>query len=292
MFLALKEIYKEKCIIDEIPEHPNDFYWFKDLDNHLIGMSKDILPSEKRLISIMFDEIVAIDFDQHTRLLWLNLFLFGKTKILDQLPKKHKQIKLIFFNHTFDSEVKLEFDALIKQFDEQFMALFIDSQYGVILDFTEDAHYSMQELEDFVDALQQDFYCSMTFYQTGSYPLDETLKENFRVEFELYKSFYNTDCLVMEKQDLLLQFLIDKLNEKHFEKLKQQIKNTPDDQLEVVKCYLENNFNLSFGAKILHMHRNTFMKKIEKFGQETGLNVKEFRDAVLAYLLIENIESR
>ena len=59
-----------------------------------------------------------------------------------------------------------------------------------------------------------------------------------------------------------------------------------------MKCYLENNFNLSVGAKCLYMHRNTFMNKLEKFIQVTGLNVKEFKDAVVAYLIIKNIELR
>jgi DNA-binding PucR family transcriptional regulator len=45
------------------------------------------------------------------------------------------------------------------------------------------------------------------------------------------------------------------------------------------------------GAKELHMHRNTFMNKIERFNQGMGLNIKDFNHAVLAYLLIFDLEN-
>jgi len=291
MILSLKEIYKEKCLIDEMPEHPNDYFWFKDEENHLIGIDKAISLTEKKLISIMFDEVVAIDFDQHTRLLWLDLLLLGKTTILNQSSKNLKNVRLIFFNHDFNFETKLEFDSLIKQFDDQLMTLFIDSKYGVILDFNTDEHYTLKDLEEFVNAVQQDFYCSMTLYRTESYPLNETLSTFFSEEFANYQKYYNRHFLVMQQQDILLQYLIEKVDNHSFMRFRTDIKEVPYEQIEVVKCYLENNFNLSFGAKVLHMHRNTFMNRLERFIQTTGLNVKEFRDAMIAYLLIESLDS-
>jgi DNA-binding PucR family transcriptional regulator len=167
----------------------------------------------------------------------------------------------------------------------------MDGEFGVILDFTKDAHYTVNELEDFVDAVQQDFYCSMTFYQTESISLDSSIMNFFSEEFELYKKYFNRHLLVMQQQDLLLQTLIEKVDEVGFENFKEKISLVSDDQHEVVKCYLENNFNLSLGAKVLHMHRNTFMNKLERFIQSTGLNVKEFRDAMIAYLIIEKLET-
>ena len=40
MLLQIKELYKDRCIIDEMPDYPNDYYWFKDAGNHLIGVKK------------------------------------------------------------------------------------------------------------------------------------------------------------------------------------------------------------------------------------------------------------
>ena len=52
--LQIKELYKDQCVIDEIPDYPNDYYWFKDEGNHLVGIKKNISTSEKKLLSINF----------------------------------------------------------------------------------------------------------------------------------------------------------------------------------------------------------------------------------------------
>ena len=54
MLLQIKELYKEQCVIDEMPDYPNDYYWFKDEGNHLVGIKKNISTSEKKTISINF----------------------------------------------------------------------------------------------------------------------------------------------------------------------------------------------------------------------------------------------
>ena len=53
---------------------------------------------------------------------------------------------------------------------------------------------------------------------------------------------------------------------------------------------MENNFNISVGAKMIYMHRNTFMNKLERFIQLSGLNIKEFHDALIAYVIINQME--
>ena len=56
-----------------------------------------------------------------------------------------------------------------------------------------------------------------------------------------------------------------------------------------MKCYLEKGFNITTGAKAMHMHRNTFMNKLDRFIEMTGLDVKNFDEAVIAYLLIKGL---
>ena len=131
MLLQIKELYKEQCVIDEMPDYPNDYYWFKDEGNHLVGIKKNISTSEKKLLALIFNEIISIDFDQQTRLFWLELLLYGKTKLLDRMKASDKYMRFIFFHHNFDSELKIQFEQLIKSFNETFIVLFIDREYGV-----------------------------------------------------------------------------------------------------------------------------------------------------------------
>lgn len=291
MLLQIKELYKNQCIIDEMPDYPNDYYWFKDEGNHLIGIKKNVSTSEKKLLSLLFDEIISVDFDQQTRLFWLELLLYGKTKLLEMIEPSYQEARFIFFHHNFDSESKIQFDQLIKSFNEKFIVLFIDRDYGVILDFTKRNEYDIKEFEEIAKAINEDFYYNTNLYKTMEYKINETISEAFLKEFDLYKNYRNRHKLIMEQQELLLQYMILTVDDYGgFTQVAQKIETLAYDLIEVVKCYLENNFNLSMGAKALYMHRNTFMNKLEKFIQVTGLNVKEFKDATVAYLVIKNLE--
>lgn len=291
MLLQIKELYKDQCIIDEMPDYPNDYYWFKDEGNHLIGIKKNVSTSEKKLLSLLFDEIISVDFDQQTRLFWLELLLYGKTKLLEMIEPSYQEARFIFFHHNFDSESKVQFDQLIKSFNEKFIVLFIDRDYGVILDFTKRNEYDIKEFEEIAKAINEDFYYNTNLYKTMEYKINETISEAFLKEFDLYKNYRNRHKLIMEQQELLLQYMILTVDDYGgFTQVAQKIETLAYDLIEVVKCYLENNFNLSMGAKALYMHRNTFMNKLEKFIQVTGLNVKEFKDATVAYLVIKNLE--
>lgn len=291
MLLQIKELYKEKCIIDEMPDYPNDYYWFKDEGNHLIGIKKNVPTSEKKLLSLLFDEIVSVDFDQQKRLFWLELLLYGKTKLLETMVHPYDEVRFIFFHHNFDSDTKIEFDQLIKSFNEKFIVLFIDREYGVILDFTKRNEYDVEEFEEIAKAINEDFYYYTNLYKTVDYSIDDQISEAFLKEFNLYQKYRNRQVLIMEQQELLLQYMILTVNDYDgFNQLAQKIERLSYDLVEVVKSYLDNNFNLSMGAKALYMHRNTFMNKLERFIQLTGLNVKEFKHAIVAYILIKNLE--
>lgn len=59
-----------------------------------------------------------------------------------------------------------------------------------------------------------------------------------------------------------------------------------EEVLLTLETFLEMDCNISETAKRLYIHRNTLMYRIDKIKQETGLDVRAFRDAVLMRLLL------
>ncbi|HAX73543.1 MAG TPA: hypothetical protein DCY20_08460 [Firmicutes bacterium] len=288
MISQLKQVYGPQCIIDEIPNHPNDYYWFTDDEHKMIGIKKSITVAEKKLLSIVFNEVGSVDFNQQISVYWTEILLKNQIQLLDKVVKSQKQVRFIFFTHLFDSETKLEFNGLIKELNEAAIVLFLERKYGVILDFSMSDEYSFEEM---AEAIQQDFYQNINFYQTSTYEMNEEIALNFQREYRIYTRFRDPSVLVMDSHDMALQFMIHHLNEfEGYETIWQQFLALDHDLIEVAKCYIENNFNLSMGAKAMYMHRNTFMNKIERFIALTGLNIKEFKDAMIAYLMIKSIE--
>lgn len=53
------------------------------------------------------------------------------------------------------------------------------------------------------------------------------------------------------------------------------------ETLEIVKCFFENNLNVSETARKLYIHRNTLMYRLEKIKKLTGLDVHIFDHAII-----------
>jgi len=53
-----------------------------------------------------------------------------------------------------------------------------------------------------------------------------------------------------------------------------------EEVISTVNAFLDNNFNVSETARQLYIHRNTLGYRIEKLKQSTGLDVREFNDAL------------
>ncbi|MDD3244077.1 MAG: helix-turn-helix domain-containing protein [Eubacteriales bacterium] len=59
-----------------------------------------------------------------------------------------------------------------------------------------------------------------------------------------------------------------------------------DEILETMTKFFENNLNLSEAARKLYIHRNTLIYRLEKIQKVTGLDLRNFDDAVLLKIII------
>ncbi|MDM5197669.1 helix-turn-helix domain-containing protein [Fictibacillus enclensis] len=55
------------------------------------------------------------------------------------------------------------------------------------------------------------------------------------------------------------------------------------DLIHSIKIFLECNMNLSMAAKKLYIHRNSLQYRVDKFIEKTGIDVKQFKQAVAVY---------
>lgn len=81
------------------------------------------------------------------------------------------------------------------------------------------------------------------------------------------KLIYNSD------KRLLDDFLRETISKKTFELL-------DDEIIKTVLCFFTNNLNISETARRMYLHRNTLVYRIEKVLKLTGLDLRNFDDAV------------
>ena len=285
----LAEIFKNQCIVGIIPEDVDNYYWYLDEENIPIGINKQISNIERDLIELHYTSVDINKFTDTAKLQWLNFLVGKKSNKIPPPPYGTTTIKFIFFFHDFDINLQLEFESLVQSFNDSFKVLFLEPEYGVILDFSMAWTEESYEIEDFLLASKQDFSQKLTFYQTISYEINHCLAEKFMIDFDLFKKFKRTDTNLMKYKDIFLNYMISSevlAEYQIFSDWFKQLFLVDDELLAVVKCYLESGFNVTTGSKLMHMHRNTFMNKLDRFIETTGLNVKNFDEAAIVFLLI------
>lgn len=62
---------------------------------------------------------------------------------------------------------------------------------------------------------------------------------------------------------------------------KNPIEALDEDTLDTINKFFENNLNVSETARKLYVHRNTLVYRLEKVKKITGLDLREFEDAIL-----------
>ena len=73
---------------------------------------------------------------------------------------------------------------------------------------------------------------------------------------------------------------LDTIN-RFFENNRQTAKLFNDEMLHTIETFFENSLNLSETARKLYVHRNTLVYRLEKVKKITGLDLREFEDAIL-----------
>lgn len=64
------------------------------------------------------------------------------------------------------------------------------------------------------------------------------------------------------------------------------LNQVPKEQVDTVKAFIQSGLNASAASRILYIHRNTFHYRMNKFIEETGLDLRQFHVATFVQLLL------
>jgi len=88
-------------------------------------------------------------------------------------------------------------------------------------------------------------------------------------------------------KEFLLADLISKLPSSAVEKCKRELINESISEvlrdetlIETAEAFMAESLNISETARTMYVHRNTLMYRLDKIEKETGLNIRNFADAV------------
>src|SRR5690606_26487721 len=83
----------------------------------------------------------------------------------------------------------------------------------------------------------------------------------------------------------LLYTMDDREKKKFLERLMKNAEHTTLDSemFSTLQAFFYNDCNISETSKALYIHRNTLLYRLDKFKQATGMDVRNFHDAVLVH---------
>ncbi len=176
-----------------------------------------------------------------------------------------------------------EYDNIIDIFKELFVnCLFVNNDDELIVIYFQDIDFN---IKDVIASLAEDFSINILYL---SFPKLFTKENMFSKWYELYNR-----CLSKRKQgyyetsDLILEIIENKLMD--IDDVKKivlgKILNDPQNEI-LIKAMFENNLNVIKTSTSIYMHRNTLSRKINVIKETTGLNLRNFQDAVVMYVLM------
>jgi hypothetical protein len=58
------------------------------------------------------------------------------------------------------------------------------------------------------------------------------------------------------------------------------------EMVQSIKVYIESGFNISVAAKKLYIHRNSLQYRVDRFAERTGIDVRQFHQALPVYFAL------
>ena len=216
--------------------------------------------------------------------------IYAKTKELHFASDVYRIVYLIKFGNAPDAN---PIDLLSKLFPDKNRDYIISiSETSVVLVSEVAPDYDQKDIEqkarDISDTVQSEFYSSCSVGIGSAVENIKDLARSYKeaqVAIEVGKVF-ETEKNILSYENLGVGRLIYQLPNSLCELFLQEVfKRDALDALDsetlmTIQAFFENNLNVSETSRQLFVHRNTLVYRLERIRKITGLDLREFEEAV------------
>ena len=202
-------------------------------------------------------------------------------------------MRIVFLIKFFGKSDVIPFDMVQNMFPDKNKDYVISvGEHDIVLVKEIKPNYDMREIEKIAktiaDTLSSEFYAKVTIGIGTAVDSIKDLARSFKeaqVAIEVGKVF-DTEKYIISYENLGIGRLIYQLPTTLCEMFLQEVfKKNPIDALDketlfTINKFFENNLILSETARKLFVHRNTLVYRLEKIKKLTGLDLREFDDAI------------
>lgn len=298
MINQLLQLYPSAVLSKKPNSNPN-FIWIKDEQAKMfIGIEHtELTEREITLLKTLFpiDNPESPQTISHAARLWLDFLLSDGS--LPSIPNGNFRFIHFSISNIRDEFLFEEWEVALKSlFPHEIIIIPFNNLEGVIIETRTDVQMAEDELLSAIEAFESDFFFKVHFY-IGRYNFpDNSLKQQFNLEQSLFKLSLaeQPEVRITTLEKLMPLYVFHSIEADKRFALFNKIHNVlAEDRefTETIRRYIENQSNATLTAKQLFMHRNSLQYRVDKFIERTGVDIKTFHGAFLAYLACLYLEN-
>ncbi|MFC3039536.1 PucR family transcriptional regulator [Virgibacillus xinjiangensis] len=288
MLDQLKKIFPSLTHYEEMAELPEaDYQWYQTQEGDVIGICREELTDKDTDLLAAFLRPFDIRFPlmTETERQW--------KRHIDGLSTEHtvSPYRFVYFSIQKDRvEPRLFREAIHQSLARPVPILWKNEQEGILIEEGLVPAEDSVSYEQIIDVLMSDLYVKINFF-IGPY-VKETKDAGAYYGFLMNHApsvLPYSDGSVLTFTDSIPYLLIDGADREFLCKMPAlMLREFADDEemLSTVRIFIESNMNVSVAAKQLFMHRNSLQYRLDKFISRTGIDIRQFHQAVSVYLAL------
>ncbi|SER84806.1 PucR C-terminal helix-turn-helix domain-containing protein [Gracilibacillus ureilyticus] len=269
----------------------NDYKWFLTNENDIIGISQSELSQrEEALLNILLTPYHANEPPtNHREKLWMDVLFHQEIskELMDGPLEKFQFVYFSFSDETVDPDGFRE--AIYGLFPRKTPILWENNHEGVLIIEGDDMGDDQISYSEIIEVLTTDFYMNIQFFVGPAIYEIKKAADFYQWIKKCYQIAKNLNHSVIHYTNAIPYLILHDLTEKEQQMIYDSIlvKVKEDKELlKTVQVFLESNSNTTLAAKKMFMHRNSLQYRVDKFIEKTGIDVKQFDEALTVYLCL------
>lgn len=284
----LTTLFPSIKILSEYPtELEEEVYIFHNpyLNNWLQINKSEVSHREYSLLSSLYSEVsLDLSTNQTVSMKWMN-FLRGDGLAPVKTETDIRVIQIHFKKNVNEADLE---EAVHVFFGDAMQFVFVSSQNALLIEEKSSYIQTTEDFASFIAALESDFFIKAKLYIGKFHQTNMIFPVHFSTEKEWFQKGISANHAerIYTLENIFPFNLIEQMSEEMKHIIRKEILNPIEYDMELLQTvhqFFENGFNASVTAKKLHIHRNTFHYRLTKFQDITGISVRSFDGALIAY---------
>ncbi|HLR09631.1 MAG TPA: helix-turn-helix domain-containing protein [Bacillota bacterium] len=291
MLKRLKKIFPSLTVYaaDKVLDR-NNYQWFITAEGDIIGIDKQELTQKDHALLHTFLEPYNIQLPEPT-----NAEIQWKTWIdnnnIQEKSLNNYAYRFIYFYIQPNQITPQSFkEAINELFARPIPILWENEHSGIIIEEQSVLPEENISYDQIIDVLMSDLYVKIFFYiGPMMYRISEA-KAGYRTLLQGAKTALTySDKQVVTYVEAIPYILIEQTELSVRNDMIHTVLNgvkDDEDLLQSIATFIACNLNVSMAAKALYMHRNSLQYRLDKFMEKTGIDIRQFEQAVTVYLIL------